>query len=479
MSLHVGTCSRVLESKDRNYAYKFNKKRKVIGSSFLNEIQIMKYMEHEKNKYTTILDDVGFSSSCLVMEEEDEINQEEYDNLAIKMQKYDSNLFEFINNDPCGLLSYDVKFDLCLNICFCVYYIHTLDIVHTDLKPGNVIIDSVLPILCDFDTAFFNRTHTRLRKTKTPRTTQYGAPELFVEKEYSFPIDIWALGLIICFIFGKTFNVTSFKEALEISYFPEEDLNCVKNFYNSDFERRDDDDDWKIISDEEGGEEENSLLVNLIQRCLHPVPSKRITIDEILNHPYIKREKTKLLILKNKKNIIQIASEKLEKYSKFSPTRNFITFGLRKPVIDYIKEISSVVSPENKFEVVSHTIRLFDLYVSTKIKDGGGGGGNQESSFKNLVFFIFNMVLKTLSKNEIPHEFFSKFKIMGEDKFCKKELEIFRDLGFVLTPPYIADVKKINSTEECITSFLESNTIMIYENLDDLEFKLNKLKLKC
>ncbi|KAI8440347.1 hypothetical protein MSG28_001684 [Choristoneura fumiferana] len=73
-------------------------------------------------------------------------------------------------------------------------YLHFCDIVHRDIKPENVLVDmnGYLKV-CDYG-------FCKVLKKKTWTlcgTPEYLAPEVILSKGYSFPVDWWALGVLI------------------------------------------------------------------------------------------------------------------------------------------------------------------------------------------------------------------------------------------------------------------------------------------
>lgn len=96
-------------------------------------------------------------------------------------------------------------------ICCGVKYIHSADVIHRDLKPGNILVTSqgVLKI-CDFGLArginekFLNREHRSSHITNYVATRWYRAPELILtRKPYGKAVDIWAVGCILAELYGR------------------------------------------------------------------------------------------------------------------------------------------------------------------------------------------------------------------------------------------------------------------------------------
>lgn len=70
----------------------------------------------------------------------------------------DGNLRDYIDNSP--HLSETIRLKLFFNICLAVAHLHSIDVVHRDLKLENVLIDDNNSLkLCDFGSATLNKTY--------------------------------------------------------------------------------------------------------------------------------------------------------------------------------------------------------------------------------------------------------------------------------------------------------------------------------
>ena len=96
--------------------------------------------------------------------------------------------------DTRGNLSYDESLDYMLQISEGINNVHSLGILHNDLKPDNLylIYDGTIRI-CDFGIA----THISSKEEKhILGTVNYLAPEVIQNKKYSVQSDIYSLGII-------------------------------------------------------------------------------------------------------------------------------------------------------------------------------------------------------------------------------------------------------------------------------------------
>ena len=93
------------------------------------------------------------------------------------------------------------RLQIWIDISEAINYIHDRSIVHSDIKPQNIILRSAdnRAILCDFGNAFIVHSSQPLRNGGTP---SYIAPE-FLQFERSYPSDIWAFGVTMAYVFKR------------------------------------------------------------------------------------------------------------------------------------------------------------------------------------------------------------------------------------------------------------------------------------
>lgn len=198
-------------------------------------------------------------------------------------------------------------------ICGAVYYAHSLNCVHRDLKLENILLDKKGNAkLADFG---FTRECVAKGSLETIcGTTVYMAPELTQRKNYDgFKIDIWSLGVILYTMINGTMP------------FDEDDDAKTK---------------WKIVHDmpefNSNIMDENSI--DLISQLLGKDPSERPSMQKILSHPFLQPygipvlEKTKKILSKQRRGLTQFHSRTERKLLKRLKQLGFDTQSIKASV---------------------------------------------------------------------------------------------------------------------------------------------------
>ncbi|XP_016921262.1 maternal embryonic leucine zipper kinase-like [Apis cerana] len=144
-----------------------------------------------------------------------------------------------------------------------VAYLHSLGYAHRDLKPENVLLDKEENLkLIDFGLCAKPKNGIDSHLQTSCGSPTYAAPELILGKKYlGSEVDIWSMGVLLY--------------ALLCGFLPFDDNN-IENLYRKILSGKYDEPSWL-----------SSNSKKLIQAMLQIDPKKRITIQELCNHPWI------------------------------------------------------------------------------------------------------------------------------------------------------------------------------------------------
>lgn len=229
-----------------------------------NEEKILKLVNHKNiSKLYEIIKDSENRKNYLVM------------GVAEKgpLMTYDDNADKFIiNKYLAGNKDYiEEKYirGILHGVAEAINYLHSNNIVHRDIKPDNILINSdFTPILTDFSIA--SQITGDDIFTKTEGNNYFYSPELCqgIKTFATKPVDIWAYGVCAyIMIYNK------------LPIMPKNKLNMIELF--SLIKKGD-------IKYPKPNHEVSEELLNLVKRCLEANPKKRITASELINESYFK-----------------------------------------------------------------------------------------------------------------------------------------------------------------------------------------------
>jgi serine/threonine protein kinase len=117
-------------------------------------------------------------------------------------------------------LSFCDRIDLFRQVCRCVANLHVKLVVHSDIKPDNIILDAHgTPKLLDFDLSHSTNTEFNLNFDYvdiTGHTNKYAAPEQLLNSQASPLTDIYNLGVILSEMLGLELKEASEKTNIEL-----------------------------------------------------------------------------------------------------------------------------------------------------------------------------------------------------------------------------------------------------------------------
>ena len=164
-------------------------------------------------------------------------------------------------NNP---LTYKQKIKIALQIAIAVKYIHSRQILHCDLKSGNILIDKHFNIkLIDFGLSYF--------MSEPPKgyigTPRWMAPEILNGGEYTVASDVFSYGMILLELFTEKIPYSE-----KFNYEVKKDI--IKKYVNFRIAHN-----LPILKIPETG---NPVVKNIISNCLDANPKNRPTMDKII-----------------------------------------------------------------------------------------------------------------------------------------------------------------------------------------------------
>jgi len=164
--------------------------------------------------------------------------------------------------------------ELFAQICISLDYLHSRDIVHRDVKPENILFvssESSDMKLIDFGYAGLWREDKQL--TGLCGTPDYVAPEVLTWYDdddngtpYGKGSDLWSLGVLLYVILSGCSPFSADEEELLLKQVAEAKYDFFEN-------------EWKNISDD---------AKDVIKRLLVADPANRMTMPQLLEHPWVK-----------------------------------------------------------------------------------------------------------------------------------------------------------------------------------------------
>ena len=153
-----------------------------------------------------VLDDISFEDSEIYLNElkihnglihQNIINLKSYrfisenneNRIGILLELADCNLEEKV-----GELTQELAFKYFKEICEGLKFLHSNDIIHRDIKLGNILIKNNQAKIADFGQAIISS--EILQTVSCFGTKLYWPPEIFLGEKYNKTTDIWSLGIL-------------------------------------------------------------------------------------------------------------------------------------------------------------------------------------------------------------------------------------------------------------------------------------------
>ncbi|XP_074285518.1 mitogen-activated protein kinase homolog NTF6-like [Silene latifolia] len=217
-------------------------------------------------------------------------DREKFNDVYIVYELLDTDLHQIIKSEQ------ELKDDHCQYFLYQILrglkYVHSANVLHRDLKPSNLLLNANCDLkICDFGLA--RTTSEADFMTEYVVTRWYRAPELLLNcSEYTAAIDIWSVGCIMMEILNRV-PLFAGKDYLQ-------QLNLINQMLGSP-----EDSDLGFLRSDNARKyvkqlphipkqpfshkfpELSPLALDLAEKMLVFDPSKRISVDDALNHPYL------------------------------------------------------------------------------------------------------------------------------------------------------------------------------------------------
>ena len=191
-------------------------------------------------------------------------------------------------DNPYIMLQEDHIKCIMLQLLQSLQYLHSMNIMHRDVKPGNILLDSIGHAkLTDFGLA--KKKIVGMLNTKNVCTKYYRAPELlFGSQNYGCEVDMWSVGVVFGelylrkFLFPGEGEIDMLSKIFKLRGTPNEHTwpDVINLPYYFEFTHLEPSNPREIFP----GMTEHAI--DLLQELLTLDPMKRISVGNALKHPY-------------------------------------------------------------------------------------------------------------------------------------------------------------------------------------------------
>ena len=266
-----------------------------------------------------------------------------------------------------------------------IKYIHNNHIVHRDIKLENILIDLNNNIkICDFGIGKILENPNDTILYDQCGTPMYMAPEILLSNRNqgyeAYPVDIWSAGIALYIMLSGTlpFSLSKNNDSENISMEGERKNNLALQYSI-------------IHNDPKPVEKISAEAQNLLSGLLNKNPKNRITIDEILNHPWLKNcnEDNNKFNLFTKAEMILLSKTFVDyRFANIENIKeNFTLSNLNKDDINY----NNNVNIETKSNILAPYNTIRQIFIN-----------NNNNSFDNMNNdFEENEIFNDLKNKEI------------------------------------------------------------------------------
>ncbi|PKA65278.1 Mitogen-activated protein kinase 4 [Apostasia shenzhenica] len=243
----------------------------------LREMKLLRHIQHEN---VVALKDVMMPA-----------HRRSFKDVYVVYELMDTDLHQIIKS-PQPLSNDHVQYFL-FQLLRGLRYLHSANVLHRDLKPGNLLVNANCDLkICDFGLARASSEDCQFM-TEYVVTRWYRAPELLLCcDKYGTSIDVWSVGCIFAELLGRKpiFPGTECLNQLKLI------INVLGTMSDAELAFIDNPKARKYIKSlpytpgiplDSLYPNASSLAIDLLKKMLVFDPSKRISVDEALQHPYM------------------------------------------------------------------------------------------------------------------------------------------------------------------------------------------------
>ncbi|KAL0078906.1 hypothetical protein F4703DRAFT_1778270 [Phycomyces blakesleeanus] len=255
--------------------------KSILSKRALREVKLLKHFNGHEN-ITSIID-------------MDIVNIHDFNEIYLVQELMEADLHQIIRS---GQPLTDSHFQYFIyQLCRGLKYIHSANVLHRDLKPGNLLVNADCELkICDFGLArgYSPELDTTAGfMTEYVATRWYRAPEIMLSfQNYTKAIDMWSVGCIFSEMLGgkPLFKgrdyVDQLNQILSILGTPDEEtLQRVGSdraqVYIRSLPK------MPKVPFQNLYPKANPLAIDLLNKLLTFDPAKRMTVEEALEHPYL------------------------------------------------------------------------------------------------------------------------------------------------------------------------------------------------
>ncbi|CAD8151356.1 unnamed protein product [Paramecium pentaurelia] len=331
-----------------------------------------------------------------------------------------------------------------------IYVMAQQNIIHRDLKPQNILLNESEVKIADFG---FAKPLNKLKNEMNVGTPIYMSPETLIKSQYNSKTDIWSLGVVFYeLLYGKHPWIAQTEQELIYKI-----LNKKVSFP-----------DFPVVSDS---------VKDLIKQCLIIDPYMRLSLNDLIKHPVIKRNTKQLVKPNETESTDQTIKSEIpnvsDPWTYKNSDKKLVQINYKNPQINTIisKYLNTNSSNKKEFKQIKDNQSSFDEITSIL-----------QSQF-NLCLFL-NIIISKLREhkletpllNEKCRIIFSKhlqnikdniYKqlIEGENKFKFKEWQLYQKENIYnkFSAKFILENAQFNKTIKEYNEMVKSNKSLIIE----------------